>query len=227
MRSCQYGVSIKPRISAAGICLVAMTVAAVKPCARSFSQPPPAGEKTAHVLAGIRREGRGQVKGLHWSAADTVAVVAANGGRGSLAGLRDAALVPLASDCLLRLSEAVAVQLADLTVEPDGSGRLTVHRSKTDQEGKGAVLYVGEATMRRIAAWRDAVGLDDGPLFRRIRRGDKVQTSAITAVDHPDARRRGRDRGARVRPQSADRRGTAPFCCRRRAGRASGGWPMG
>ena len=76
---------------------VAMTVAAVKACARLFCQPSPPGEKTARVLAGIRREGRGQVKGLHWSAADTVAVVAANGGPGSLAGLRDAALEPLAS----------------------------------------------------------------------------------------------------------------------------------
>ena len=132
------------------------------------------------MLAGIRREGRGQVKGLPWSAADTVAAVAANGGRGSVAGLRDAALVALASDCLLRVSEAVAVQVADLAAEPDGSGRLTVRRSKSDQEGRGAVLYVGEATMRRIAAWRGAAGLDDGPLFRRIRRGDRVEASAIT-----------------------------------------------
>ena len=85
-----------------------------------------AGEKTGRVLAGIRREGRGrgrgQAKGLHWSAADTVAAVAANGGRGSVAGLRDAALVALASDCLLRVSEAVAVQVADLADEPDGGG---------------------------------------------------------------------------------------------------------
>ena len=54
------------------------------------------------------------------------------------------------------------MQLADLTAEPDVSGRLTVHRSRTDQEGKGTVLYVGEATMRSI------------------RRGDRVEPSAIT-----------------------------------------------
>ena len=108
--------------------------------------------------------------------------------------MRDAALVALASDCLLRVSEAVAVQVADLAAEPDGSGRLTVHRSKTDQERHGTVLYVGETTMRRIAAWRDAAGLDDGPLFRRIRRGDRVEASAIT------------DRAARsiIRARAAD-----------------------
>ena len=143
-----------------------MTVAAVKPCARSSSQPPPAGEKTGRLLAGIRHEGRsrgrGQVKGLHWSAADTVTAVAAHGGRGSVAGLRDAALLALASDCPLRVSEAVTLQVTDLTAEPDRSGRLTVHCSKTDQEGRGAVFYVGESTMRRIAAWRDAAAWGGG-----------------------------------------------------------------
>ena len=191
---------MEPRVSAPGIGAVAMTVAAVKACARLSGRPSPAGEKTGRALAGIRREGRGrgrgQVKGLPWSAADTVAAVAANGERGSVAGLRDAALVALASDCLLRVSEAVAVQVADLAAEPDGSGRLTVRRSKSDQEGRGAVLYVGEATMRRIAAWRDAAGLDDGPVFRRIRRGDRVEASAIT------------DRAARsiIRARAADAR---------------------
>ena len=164
---------------------IGMTVSAVKAAARMSGRASPAGPETARVLSGIRREGRGrgrgQAKGLQWSAADTIAAVAANTrGTSSLAGLRDAALVALASDCLLRGSEAVAVQVEDIAAEPDGSARLTVHRSKTDQEGRGAVLYVGEPTMRRIAAWREAGGVHDGPLFRRIRRGDKVQVSAIT-----------------------------------------------
>ena len=84
---------------------IGMTVAAVKAAARLSGQPSPAGPETARVLAGIRRKGRGrgrgQAKGLQWSAADTVAAVAANNGRGKLAGLRDAALVALASDGLL------------------------------------------------------------------------------------------------------------------------------
>ena len=162
---------------------ISLIVAAVKAAAKLAGQPSPAGPETRRVLAGIRREGsgrgRGQAKGLQWAAADTVAAVAANGG-GALAGLRDAALVALASDCLLRVSEAVAVQVADVAAEADGSGRLTVHRSKTDQEGAGAVLYIGESTMRRIAAWREAAGVHDGPLFRRVRRGGKVEASAIT-----------------------------------------------
>ena len=177
---------------------IGMTVAAVKAAARLSGRPSPAGPETARVMAGIRREGRGrgrgQATGLQWAAADTVAAVAANAGRRSLAGLRDAALVALASDALLRVSEVVAVQVADIAAEPDGSGRLTVHRSKTDQEGRGVVLYLGEPTMRRIAAWREASGIHEGPLFRRLRRGDRVEASAIS------------DRAARsvIRARAAD-----------------------
>ena len=162
---------------------IALAIAAVKTAAKLAGHPAPVGEQTARVLAGIRRKGRGrgrgQVAGLQWSEADTVAEVAANDSK-SLAGLRDAALVALTSDCLLRVSETVAVRVADLEAEADGSGRLTVHRSKTDQEGEGAVLFVGGSTMRRIAAWRDAGSIHDGPLFRRIRLGGVVLPEAIT-----------------------------------------------
>ena len=48
--------------------------------------------------------------------------------------------------------------------------------------------------MRRIAACRDAAGLDDGPMFRLIRQGDGLEASAIT------------DRAARyiIRARAAD-----------------------
>jgi len=172
---------------------LSLAVAAVKAAARLSGQPSPAGPATARVLAGIRREGRGrgrgQVQGLQWSQADTAAAVAANGGA-RLAGLRDAAMIALASDALLRVSELLAVQVADLAAEADGSGRLAVHRSKTDQEGEGAVLYVGPPAMQRVTAWRDAAGVHDGPLFRRIRRGDKVQAETISARAARDIIRR-------------------------------------
>ena len=34
--------------------------------------------------------------------------------------------------------------------------------------------------MRRLAAWREAGGIEAGPLFRRIHRGDHVEASVIT-----------------------------------------------
>ena len=60
------------------------------------------------------------------------------------------ALLRLMRDCLLRRSEASAVRWRDLVPEPDGRGRLTIPYSKTDQEGKGAVLYVSEKTMEGL-----------------------------------------------------------------------------
>jgi hypothetical protein len=43
---------------------------------------------------------------------------------------------------LLRRAELVALQFADLTVEPDGFGTILVRRSKGDQEGRGAVVPI-------------------------------------------------------------------------------------
>ena len=50
----------------------------------------------------------------------------------------------------------------------DGSGRLALPRSKTDQEGKGETLYVCRVTMTAIDAWRRAAGIVSGPLFRAV-----------------------------------------------------------
>ena len=59
---------------------------------------------------------------------------------GTLPGLRDGALLSLAYDTGLRVSELVRVACDHITVERDGSAVLTVPRSKTDQEGQGGVL---------------------------------------------------------------------------------------
>ena len=129
----------------------AMVCAAVRFLAKTTGQPSPAGPLSGRVMAGLRREGkdrgRGQVQGLQWGQADTAAAVASNGGQ-SLAGLRDAALITVMSDCLLRVSEAVALQVDGLQLESDGTGRLTIRQSKQDQEGEGAVLFVGAPTRR-------------------------------------------------------------------------------
>ncbi len=65
--------------------------------------------------------------------------------------------------------------LNDVQAEADGSGRLVVGASKTDQEGQGAVLYLGAPTVTRVNAWLAAAGHQDGPLFRRVRRGGRVE----------------------------------------------------
>ena len=163
--------------SGASPATAAVALAAVRFLAKITGQSSPAGPLTGRVMAGIRRQGkergRGQVAGIQWSQADTAAAVASSAGQ-SLAGLRDAALIALMSDCLLRVSEAVALELDAITFESDATGRLSIRHSKTDQEGQGATLFVGAPTVSRIRAWIAGAGIESGPLFRRVRRGDVV-----------------------------------------------------
>ena len=55
----------------------------------------------------------------------------------------DLALLQVMRDGLLRRSEASALRWGDVELLDDGSGRLHVVRSKTDQSGEGAILYLG------------------------------------------------------------------------------------
>ena len=72
--------------------------------------------------------------------------------------IRDAALLWVMRDRLLRRGEAAALRWDDLTVEDDGSGRLTVQRSKTDQTGEGAVLWISPQTIEATERWREVAG---------------------------------------------------------------------
>ena len=162
----------------------ALHAAALRFAHRMGIQAAPApGPLTDRTLAGIRREGcargRGKVKGITWAQADAAVQVAAQTG---LSGLRDAALVATMSDALLRASEASALTVADIQHKADGSGRLTIMRSKTDQEGKGSTLYLGPPTMQRLGTYLQAAYISEGPLFRRIRRGNRVTRSALSPV---------------------------------------------
>ena len=75
--------------------------------------------------------------------------------RASTARLRgqvDIALVSVMRDAMLRRSEAVALTWADVEFRSDGSARATVRRSKSDQDGTGATLYVGRAAAVELQA---------------------------------------------------------------------------
>ena len=81
----------------------AMVVAALRFRARLHSSPSPVGTAAMRVLAGFRRlaqgRGRGKVTGVRWEQADRAAAIAEQ--PGDLAGMRDAAIVAVASDALL------------------------------------------------------------------------------------------------------------------------------
>ena len=59
-------------------------------------------------------------------------------------------------DGLLRRSEASDLLWSDIERMADGTGRLTVRRSKTDQTSEGKVLYLSVTSMADIDAIRPA-----------------------------------------------------------------------
>ncbi|MDE0703974.1 MAG: tyrosine-type recombinase/integrase [Rhodospirillaceae bacterium] len=70
--------------------------------------------------------------------------------RRSSRAARDMALCSVMSDAGLRRSEAAALLWADIAEEADGSGRVAVRRSKTDQEGEGATVAITPAAMQDL-----------------------------------------------------------------------------
>ena len=129
---------------------------------------PPNWPRSRQTLAGFARvaahRGRGQTRGIKWADADRIAQKAATDG---LTGLRDAAVVSIMSDCLLRISEARDIDVEHIRQMPDGAV-LWLPRSKTDQEARGATQFIGPPTLARILAWREAAGIHGGPLFRPV-----------------------------------------------------------
>ncbi len=85
-----------------------------------------------------------------------------------ITGKRDAALISLAYDAGLRVSELVGATVADLSQAVDGSGRLEIAHSKTDQLGEGALAWLSPDTLARLSAWLLASGITQGAVFRRI-----------------------------------------------------------
>lgn len=143
-------------------------------------QPSPVGPLTRRILAGAVRNGsqrgRGQVDGIDFSAADCMAAVAGNGGK-SMAGVRNAAIIAVASDALLRVSEVSALLVEDIDTG-DGKGKgatVTIQRSKTDQTGEGATLYLRPRTALAVKRWVEKAGITTGPLFLVVHRLGAVQ----------------------------------------------------
>ena len=68
-------------------------------------------------------------------------------------------------DGLLRRSEASALRWGEVELHEDGSGRLHVARSKTDQSAEGAVLYLGPPAAQALLAIRPEQAVID-PVVR-------------------------------------------------------------
>ena len=92
-------------------------------------------------------------------------------------GKFDVALAAVLSDAGLRRSEAAALTWGDVQRWGDGSGRITVVRSKTDAEAQGAVVAITPTAMQALSAIRPAgadtdakvFGLSESQIARRVK----------------------------------------------------------
>ena len=159
--------------------VAAMIIAALRFRARLNARPSPVGPAAERVLAGFRRlafeRGRGQVDGVRWQQADRAAELAEQAG--SLAGIRDAAIIAVASDALLRVSEIEALDVDDVNFTEQ---TVLIRRSKTDQEGAGVVQFIGEPTVARVSAWLENASLSEGALFRPVHKSGQLRRGRLT-----------------------------------------------
>jgi integrase len=80
----------------------------------------------------------------------------------------------------------VAIDLQDFSFMEDGSGRVMIRRSKTDQEGEGSLAYLSPDTVEYLQAWLKVSAIGSGAVFRRLigrgRIGPRLQVDAIAQM---------------------------------------------
>jgi len=86
-------------------------------------------------------------------------------------------------DTMARRSELVAIDVEDFNWMDDGSGRVLIRRSKTDQAGEGSLAYLSPDTVAYLRGWLKASGIRSGAVFRRLigrgRIGPRLQVDSI------------------------------------------------
>ena len=128
-----------------------------------------------------------------------VAVIRSEGDR--VIAVRDIAVISALRYALLRRGECSALRVRHFTPEEDGTGRLLISRSKTDQPGKGAVVLLNKKAVSAIIEWMKRAGIDpatDGatPLFRQVQRGGHVQPDKLSGETiNKIIKKRGKDAG--------------------------------
>ena len=142
---------------------------ALKGWGRRLAKPQrQAGARTADVLSVIRLTApkpRARGRGLETA------------GQAAERARFDLALVAVLSDGGLRRSEASSLTWGDVVRWDDGSGRITVIRSKTDVEAAGAVVAITPVAMKALDAIRPVgvgggakvFGLSESQIARRVK----------------------------------------------------------
>lgn len=129
------------------------------------------------LMRGVRREHGARQRRV---APATTALVVAMAGScdDTLLGLRDRALLLIGFASAMRRSELVALDVADVELVAEGL-RITIRRSKTDQDGAGEVVGIvrtGTPTcpVKALQRWLETAQIEGGRVFRAVNRHGRI-----------------------------------------------------
>jgi site-specific recombinase XerD len=143
---------------------------------------PTASEPVQATLQGIRRSLQTRPTRKAPATAEKIVAMATTTGPGAK-GLRDRALLLLGFAGAFRRSELVALDINDLQFCDEGL-RVTIRRSKTDQEGRGTTIAIAPGTfacpVKATRDWIVTACILRGPLFRPISKAGRVLTRRLS-----------------------------------------------
>ena len=146
-------------------------------------EPPTNSEGVKATMRGIRRTLGTKPEQKAAATSERVALMASLA-PATLGGLRDKAILLLGFSGAFRRSELVALEVSDLRETAEGY-RVTIRRSKTDQERAGHEVAILRGSRLRaveaVKAWLEAAGITEGPLFRPVAKGGRVLAEGLTA----------------------------------------------
>jgi site-specific recombinase XerD len=115
---------------------------------------------------------------------DVRMAIRAAGAAPSLSLQRDLALLMVMRDLLARRSEAVALDVEHIAFAKDGSATALIARSKTDQEGQGAVRWLSPRTVTHLRRWLASAGITAGAVFAAVNKSGAIG-QRLTVRDVP------------------------------------------
>lgn len=131
------------------------------------------------VLRGIRRTIGTAQTGKRPTLATDIKAMVAELPRNGLKSIRDKALLLVGFAGGFRRSELAGLEVSDMVENSEGL-KITLRRSKTDQEGKGRVVGICRSDnpvtcpVRAVQAWLSASGITEGYIFRHIDRHGRI-----------------------------------------------------
>lgn len=139
------------------------------------------------TLTGITRvHGKPKIKAVPLLPEHLIKITEYLSVQNTLASIRDNALLQLGFLGAFRRSELVAICVDHINWQADGI-EILIPKSKTDQQNTGQYCAIPNGNeklcaVRSLKEWIDQAKINDGFIFRRIYKGDKVSDMNLTAA---------------------------------------------